>query len=334
MSSQIIIRDAAAPTDPNSNLQFRWENTVSTPVNSATWLDDGEAFSDVYTVTATSATAVNVTADDPKNDVVGTGINVVADGATVNYGVVPGIGIVFSSSLANGWTSKFGIGALMDTGGATSDRLNVGIVESGDMSTQRRCVAYNVGSEASAESEVVALPGHFLEDNAQPWIKKLDNHTNPARHASATEDDLDITYSGFVGGSPDTADVLVDGVKTIEDAELDGQTLYQHGVPGYIDAQDKFKGMGVIFEANGDPSAQTHTYHVRKGYESVEFAPDVTGSPGTWQSGPLTLTESGEVTGTITASGYAHFWVRMNVADSESPGDRRLYNLRARGLTV
>jgi hypothetical protein len=334
-----MIRDAAAPTSSDSNLQLRWENTVNTPVNSATWLDDGEAISDVYTVAATSSSAVNVTADDPKNEVTGTGISVTADDSTVNYGVVPGVGIVFSSSLASGWTAKISIGALMATGGTTTDRLNVGIVEAGDTSTQIRLVAYNVGSEDSAETTIKALPGHFIEDTAQAWVTKLDNHSSVAREASATEGTYVITFTDYQSGSPDTADVWVnkDGggaVKAIEDAQLDGQTLYEYGVSGYIDAQDKFQGMGIIFADNGDPTAQTLTYYVRKGYESVEYAPDVTGSPGTWQSGPLTLTESGETTGTITASGYAIFWRRVNPAGSETPGDRRLVNDRPRGLTV
>ena len=126
MSSDIMLRDGGSPTDPDANLLMRWENTVNTPINSVTWLEDGEAISDVYTVAATSGTTVNVTAEDTKNEVVGTGISVTADDSTVNYGVVPGCGIVFSSSLANGWTGKISIGALMDSGGSTSDRFNVG----------------------------------------------------------------------------------------------------------------------------------------------------------------------------------------------------------------
>lgn len=337
MSSQILFRDAAAPSDPDSNLQFRWENTINTPIISAVWLDDGMAISDVYTVAATSSSAVNVTADDPKNEVVANGVSVVANDSTVNYGVVPGVGIVFSSSLASGWTGKISIGALMASGGSTSDRLNVGIVESGTISTQRRIAAVNVGSEASADTEVVALPWFFLEDDAIGWIVKLDNHTDESRHDLAVPGDFDITYADYQSGaSPPTADVLVNGTKAIEDAKFDGTTLYQYGKGnGYIDAVDKLLGLGIIFAASpGDPSSLTHTFHVRAGYEQVQFAPDVAGSPGTWQTGPLTLTESGQTTGTITASGIAYFWFRTNVGTSEAPGDRRFFNLKARGLTV
>jgi hypothetical protein len=318
---------------------MRWQNTVSTPIIGAEWLDDGEAISDVYTVAATSSSTVNVTAEDTKNEVVATGISVTADDSTWNYGVIPGVRIQFSSSLANGWTGKISIGALMDSGGGTTDRFNVGVVQSDTVSTQRRIVAVNVGSEDSVNTEVRALPGFFLEDNAQAWIDFLQNHTDPTRDDIAEEGEYDITYSDFQVGTPDTVDVWVnkDGggaVKAVEDAEMDG-TLYQYGVPGYIDAQDPFKGLGFAFTNDpGDPSALTHTFHVRQGYAYVEFAPDVTGSPGTWQPTPLTLTETGQTSGTITASGLAYYWFRLNVPQSATPGDRKMFVLRARGLTV
>ena len=124
-------------------------------------------------------------------------------------------------------------------------------------------------------------------------------------------------------------------MKTIEDAKLDGAELYQHGAGnGYIDGVDGFLGLGVVFQANGDPSAETHTFHVRAGFAWMEFAPDSSGSPGAWQAGPLTLTQLGESTGVITASGTCYFWVRMNVPASAAPGTRKLFNLRSRGLTV
>lgn len=335
MSSEIIFRDAASPADPDANLLLRWENTISTPLVAVEWLGDGEAISDVYTVAATSSTTVNVTADDPKNEVVGTGISVVADASTWNYGVVPGCRIQFSSSLANGWTGKISMGALMDSGGGTSDRFNVGVIQADTISTQRRIVAVNAGSEDSADTEVYSLPGTYIEDEAQPHVTKLQNHTDPARHASAVPGDFDITFADYQSGSPDTADVLVDGTKTIEDAKLDGAELYQHGAGnGYIDGADKFLGLGVIFADGGDPTSKTLSYFVREGHAWVEFAPDSGGSPGAWQSGPLTLTQLGETTGTIVASGTCYFWVRLNIPSSATPGDRKLFNLRARGLTV
>jgi hypothetical protein len=340
MSSQIIFRDAAAPTDADSNLLMRFENTVNTPFVAVEYLYDGEAYSDFYTVAATDGSTVNVTAEDTKNEVAATGIAVTADGSTWNYGVVPGTRIKFSASLANGWTGVIGIGALVSSGGALTDRFNVGIVQAGTNSTQRRIAAVNVGSEDSADTEVYILPGMFLEDAAQQWVTWIGHHTDTARHASATAGSYVITFSDYQSGSPDTADVYVnkDGggaVLCIEDAKLDGSTLYQYGKGnGYSDANDALPGMGIILAANGNPTAQSLEHIVRGGYDECEVAPDVTGSPGTWQAPPLTITESGETSGTITNGGYAYFWFRVGLDASATPGDRKLFNIRARGLTV
>lgn len=339
MSSEIEFRDASAPTDPDASLLSRFENTISTPIVSISWLDNGEAVAGDYTVAATAATTVNVTPEDSKNPYPQTGKTVIADSATVNKDVVPGVGIVFSSALANGWTGKVSVGAFMAGDGSTSRRFNVGTVESDDMSAQRRIAARNVGSEDSSETEVYALPGLFVDgtdvDDYIEWVK---NHTDPARHALATPGDYVITFADYQSSTPDTVDVYVnkDGggaVKCIEDAKLDG-TLYQYGVAGYIDGSDALPGMQIALFDNGDPTSKTFTVRVREGDDWVEFAPDVTGSPGTWQAGPLTLTELGETSGTVTAGGHALFWIRVSVPGSASPGDMRLANLRSRGLTV
>ena len=73
---------------------------------------------------------------------------------------------------------------------------------------------------------------------------------------------------------------------------------------------------------------------MRRSAAWVEYAPDVSGSPGTWQSGPLTLTELGETSGTITAGGYAFYWRRLVLPDSATPGDMAMTNDRVRGLTL
>lgn len=339
MASEIQFRDATAPTDPDASLQSRFENTINSPIISISWLDNGEAIAGDYTVAATGAATVNITPEDAKNEHGQTGKTVVADDATVNKDVVPGVGIVFSSSLANGWTAKVSVGAFMAGDGSTARRFNVGTVEADDISTQRRIAARNVGSEDSSDTEVYSLPGLYIGgadvDEYVEWVK---NHTDPARHALATEGDYVLTMDDFQSATPDTCDLWVnkDGggaVKCIEDMKLDG-TLYQYGVPGYIDGNDALPGMQIAFYDNGDPTSKTFTIYVREGDDWVEFAPDSTGSPGTWQASPLTLTELGETTGTITASGHAFFWTRVNIPSSAAPGDMRFANLRSRGLTV
>lgn len=337
MSSEIMLRDAAAASDPDSDLFLRWENTINTPIISASYDRNGKAVAGVYTITGASSSTIDITAEDPKSELAGTGITVVANGTTVNdLGFAQ---VVLSGSLAVGWTAVVSLGSLMAGDGSTSRRLNVGIVESGDMSTQRKITAVNVGTEVSADSKVYALPGYFIEGvGVEDYVAVLKNHTDPARADIAIAGDYDLTFDDLDTGPPQTHDVWVDdgggAVKCIEDAEFDG-TLYQYGEPGYIDAADGLRGLAIGFTVDpGDASAKTFTIHVRDSSSWVEFAPDVSGSPGTWQSGPLTLTETGQVSGVITASGQVHFWVRLNVPDSADPGDMRLYTLRARGLTI
>lgn len=341
MSSEIMLRDATAPTDPDANLRERWENTISTPIVSVTWKGNGQIVAGEYTIAATSATTVNVTSEDPKNELVGTGISVVADDSTPNDHVIKGLDIVFSSSLANGWTGKVSVGCFMIGDGSASDRLKAGIIEAGDTSPQIRKVAYNVGSEDSSETEVDALPGRFIEGSTvEDFVTMFDNHSDPARAGLATEIDLTITFTDYQTGTPNTADVWVDdgggAVKAIEDAKLDGAEVYEYGAGnGYIDGVDKFKGLRIRFADNpGDPTSKTFTGHVRRSEAWVEYAPDSSGSPGTWQSGPLTLTELGETTGTITAGGYAYYWRRLVLPGSATPGDMAMTNDRVRGLTV
>jgi hypothetical protein len=328
-----MLRDAAGPTDPDFDLLLRWENTVNTPITSATFPHHGGAVAGAYTLIAASGSTIDITADDPKNELVGTGITVVADGSTVNN-----LGfalVVFSASLATGWTGKISLGALMAGDGSTSPRFDVGVVESGQTSTQRKITATNVGTETSSSSEIYSLPGFLLEGaGLEDYILKLKNHSDPARHDIAIPGDFVITFEDFQTGPPDTADVKVDGVVAIEDAELN-ETLYEYGVDGYIDGADKLKGLGIAFvDAPGDPTSKTFDLHVRSSFAWYEFAPDVAGSPGTWISGPLTLTESGQVSGVVTPSGAVNLWVRATVPGSADPGDMRLHNYRVRGLTV
>ena len=339
MSSEIQFRDASAPTDPDASLLARFENTISAPIVSISWLGDGGAIAGDYTIAATDGSTVNVVPEDPKNEHAITGKSVVADGATVNKDVLPGVGIVFSNSLANGWTAKVSVGAFMAGDGSTARRFNVGTIEVDNLSTQRQIAARNVGSEDSGSTEVYALPGFWIEGSGvELYVKFIKNHTAPARHALATPGDYVLSWEDFIAGTPDTADLYVnkDGGganKCIEDAALD-ETMYQYGVPGYIDGGDYLPGMQIAHLDAGDPTSKTFTIHVREGDDWVQFAPDVAGAPGSWQSGPLTLTESGKTTGTVTAGGHALFWVRLNIPDSAAPGDMRFAMLRSRGLTL
>jgi hypothetical protein len=335
-----MLRDPSAAGSADGNLQLRFENTVNTPVVSVAWLGNGQAVAGEYTlvVDASGSPEVAITAADSKNPWVTTGVAITADGSTRNDGALPGVGIVFSASSSTGWTAKITIGAYMDGSAVVSDRLNIGIVEAGDTSTARRIAAVNVGDEDSAETKVYALPGFYL-DGVDPdlFVAELALHPEPTRHAGAVSGDYAITFADYnAGASPKTVDVYVDGTKAIEDAKLDGSTAYYYGSGnGYVDAADKLAGLSITLANDpGDPTAKTFDLYVRDGYAWCELADDSGGSPGTWGAGPITLTESGEVSGVVTPAGTAYFHHRANLPAGASPGALRLFTLRVRGLTI
>ena len=84
---------------------------INIPIFSATALYNGQRVAGVYTIVALDGTHVTVTAEDPKNELVGASITVVADGVTVNKNVIGGLAIIFDGGLAAGWTAIVACGA-------------------------------------------------------------------------------------------------------------------------------------------------------------------------------------------------------------------------------
>jgi hypothetical protein len=69
---------------------------------------------------------------------------------------------------------------------------------------------------------------------------------------------------------------------------------------------------------------------VRDGYTWIAFAPDVSGSPGTWQTAGDDLS-----LGDINPSAHELFWIRCEVPSAAQPEDPcRMVNIRARGLSI
>lgn len=345
MSANFVLRDAGAPTDPDSNLDFRWENTLNAPLVSAALSGDGREIADVYTLTFTVSGSVTVTVEcdtgkkNPYRDVT-VGKAVVADGSTVNTEIIPGVDLVVSASVATGWQAKVALGGLMNTSGDVTDRLNFGTVEVGTTTTGFRVAAVNVGSDSGTNVTVKALPGGWYEGDTQ-FIERIEPHSSDAREGLAVAGDYSITFQNWADGTGDNlgykvADIYVDGTLAVATARFDGSTVYEYGDGhGYDDAADKLRGLQIVLPlTTADPSAATVTLHVLDGSDWIELADDASGSPGTYGSGPVTLTESGQPTGTITASGIAYFWARLNMPSAASIGPLRCMRLSVKGLTV
>ena len=330
MPATIVFRHPTDPGDPDENIATRFENTVNTPILSATYLDNGQGIAGQYTLTFTNAAgsvSVAITCPDSKNPYIGTAIPAVADGTTPNNDVLPGVSLVFDAATDTGWIAVVGLYCRTTSAGVMSRVLDFGTVTAGAASTEQRIAAVNVGDEQSEGTEVYALPSmYFTPADACDFIAEIRPHTDPTYHASAPKATLTVNFADWkdAGGGKKSADVLVGGVKTIEDAIFDGSTRYQYGsANGYIDAVDGLEGLSLILaDTVADPTSLTVTIVVMDGDQWLEFAPDSGGSAGAWQSTSLELTEIGE-------DGRDHHgrWPRLLLGTVEPPR-RRLRDAR------
>jgi hypothetical protein len=345
MPAQIQLRYPADVGDPDGNLGLRWENTTNTPIVSATDLENGQAVADIYTLAFTKSgvtVTVDVTpAEGSKNTYGAIGVTVTADGATENLNIVPGVSIVLSASIVTGWAGKVSVGARMTSAGATTDILNVGVVEAGSTNTPQRIAAVNVGADDSVQTTVDAVPGmYWSQAGAGDVVAEITNHSDDTREHLGVKGTYALTWANWQDGVGDyvgykTADLYVDGNLAATTVPFDGTSRIQYGHAAYDDGNDRLTGLSIVHaNSTDDPTGVTVTLVVGDGDDYVELAEDIAGSPGAYQTTPLTLTESGETAGTVTASSAAFFWFRWVLPDDATPDAIRLFRLSVRGLTV
>jgi hypothetical protein len=345
MSAQLVLRLASQVGNAVGNLQLRAVNTVNTPiVGTPTWLASGVAIADDYTLTILSkgGTAVTVkvecNAKNPYQNL--SGVSAIADGSTPNTGIVPGVSIVLSNSSDIGWKALLTVGAYMDNSGNITDVLGFGVVQAGYASTGVRVCWENVGDAPAQNCVAYSLPGLFFYGTAYAtFIASIAPHSDPSRHKLAPKATSVITFvnwatDGVTGHKK--ADVLVNGNPAIIGALFDGATVYQYGAGnGYVDANDYFAGLAVVLcLTTVDPTSASITLKVADGWNWVQYAPDVTGSPGTYANQDMVLTASGQFGGTIPAGSAAFFWVLWSVPSYAQASDMRKMVQRSRGLTT
>jgi hypothetical protein len=342
MSASLILRNAADVGNPVGNLNLRYVNVVNTPIVSATFMDSGAEVADVYVLTFTVSGGVScvlsgLNAKNPQYNRTVTGL--VADGSTPNTDLVRGVSIVLSASLATGWQAKLSIGAKMDGSGNVTQILDLDVVQAGTNTAGARVAAENIGDAPAQNCAAYALPGlTYSGTGYDTIIKKIAPHSETARHKMASTGTLVLTFANWAtgGGGKKIADVKVGGVTCITGAIFDGTTVYQYGSGnGYNDSTDLLAGLQLILaNTTVDPTGMTITVVVSADYTWWQFAPDSSGSPGTYANQDLTLTEAGQTTGTILAGGAAFFWVRAAVPSAAAAGAMRMELPRLRGLTT
>lgn len=324
-------------------LLWRHVNTLNAPVTSSQWLDNGAAIADVYELVFTkSGGVVYVTVDalihparNPYRDMSGSRV-VTADGTTAHDNVVPGVRLVFAAGTDTGWKARVAVGNFLNDDGSYTPFFSAGIVDEGTATTGQRVAVKNVGSDPAGACMLVSLPGlHWTGTGGTAIVKSIRPHTNTARHKMAVPGTYTITFSDWKnapsGSGKKSCDILVNGNVAVQDAELDGATVYQYGVAGYDDGADRLRGLGIVLQdTTADPTGTSITLRVAaSGYTYHQFAPDSGGTPGAYAYQDLILTEPGQPSGLITAGGTAYFWHRFAVPEGAGPGPLRESTPRA-----
>lgn len=310
----------------------RGENTAGTPVVSAVLSGTGEEISGVYTLTVSNrsggtgdVTIATADSNNPFNGRVITGVTF--DDVTETIDVVPGVTIVFDNAAANTNTAEItvgdpygsfdasGVGAGVPTTGVRHEVENTGTASVANAKAQlltqsiwvrnpERVFDY-IGPFAENATEKIAGGG---SDRVMPYV---------------------ITISGVSGSGPSkVATISVDGVAMPAGSLLDlttGDLVSGTGIKAvsppypYKVVDGDLEGLEFALHASVANTDECNLLIFPSRY--VQIAPDVSGVAGTYGITDVDLTESGQATGVITASGVAYYWTRFIVplsANNES----------------
>ncbi len=306
---------------------IRSANTTGTPLTSAVLTGTGEELSDDYTFEVSGRTGgtgtVTVSAsskNNPYDGIVKTGVNF--NGSTTYKDIIPGVTLVFATAGANGddaiihvgdYKGSFdasGVGAGVPTAGTRHRVTNDGIDDVVDCKASLLPMAIHIDKTG----RVFEAVGPFASDATEKVAGGGSTRTMP----------YELSISGISGsGSSKIATLSIDGSAVPAGHLLDltlGTTHSGTGIkaisPGYYYkfVDGPLEGMMFALDA---ACANTDTANILI-FPSryVQIAPDVSGVAGTYATTDVDLTESGEATGVITASGVAYYWFRLLVPSS------------------
>jgi len=315
-----------------------WRNTTGTPIVSVAPNTEGNLIAGIYNISfATGSVVPGVSAtaligcSDPKNPNINTspGVTVNLNGSTANKNVIRGLDIVFSSSgsFNESWAGKVYVGAYFVSPSQETRVTAFGTQDAGVTSAAQRLAIRNDGSTIGIDCSVkIVNKARFKHTNGTPFLKMWQVQANP----TADTDLLGraVTFSNYVP-SPKTIDMQVGGIGyTMVNLNTglthpNGAALIIDGVTPYkfIDGS-KYQGVVIILDMSIVDNTPTATIYISDGAQFVEIAPDISGTPGTWQAGttPLTLTEDGGSNpGEIGPAETAFYWQRFKSGGAATP---------------
>jgi hypothetical protein len=343
-------------------IDLRYANAESL-ITAATLEGTGREIADVYTITVSdfaagspntfTATVTTASTKNPYHSTVFAGV--VADGATARRDIIPGVTLTFtaSGSLANGWSSTVSIGWYAGTqvaGNPSGVQLSwasgvglpgLGSVAAGEPGAIGKFLLTNTGAESLADAKLEFFPRLKLVNKTLPWglhsIEVID--TTPVERVAGDGQILPITFTFAnldTAASPDEIDVLMNegsGAATFDVRDLDAGAnitstqLKMDGTTRYQIRESGAKLENAIFRVATTATTAAVENVLAFNRRNVEFALDVAGTPGTWGTSSLTLTQSGQPTGVILPGGTVAVWVRWNIPATASakqnvfPGD-------------
>lgn len=327
-----------------SFLDIRYANTTGSLISATPTLDgSGREIGDVYTLVASAValgapntctiTVTSASGLGPYDGGVFAGV--VCDGATTRDDIVPGVVLTFSSSgsLANGWTSTVSVGlwaGLITAGNPGGTQISwasginlpgSGVVSSGDPSFIAKILMTNTGASVLTGCALRLLPRAKL-------VKKSGNraiasirvvNTTPTEHDVGGQiQPINFTFANLdTAATPDEIDVLMDAVAAFDVTEVETGTpltstqLKMDGTEYQI-AESGAYCEGVIFALASTATNASEENVLVFNVRHVEIALDNAGTPGTWGTTDLVLTQSGQPSGNINPAGACAVWVRID----------------------
>lgn len=325
MAGLLVEIEESAGSSVWVDMLSRFTNLTGTPLVSADANPSGQGIADVYQLTfasvvASTSATVKVQAASPDNPYTDqTGVSVALDGTTEYRDIIGGAALVFSASgsFTGSWTAEIRIGYSFGAQagfGAGASEPAVG----------RRIRVTNDDSDP-AQAVTASLVRHAkLFETAGRIFEKIFEFAAGATESltSGQVQPYHVSVANVTGsGGSKTMDLKVGG----STVNVENVTTPGSGVSTGLNVTDIYRitsgGLTDLeFQLSQDATNSDTANVLIFNQRYTQIAPDAGGGPGDYDTVDVSITESGQAEGVITAGGHGFFWVRSLVPDGAISG--------------
>lgn len=314
-----------------SFLDGNWETTNVRIVNesnevlfSAEFLGTGEEIPDEYNLKVSGysagvgvVTVATASAANPYNGNIVSGVQF--DDTTEYFNIIPGLKLIFSDASGNGSEDTVYLGVYHGTfdasgpgAGTPSEGIRHRVTNDGDTPVSDSVVRLlNQAVQVKKTGTVFAFVSPFAEgstektagggsDRTMPYVITVDNEAG-----SDSSKTVDLLLDGVEFGT--------DSIQDISTGSLSDSTGLKAISPEYSYAVVDGPLTGLVFAIHEDTTDGDTANVLIFPPRFTQIAADVSGTEGTYGTGDVELTESGELAGVISDGGYAYYWARYLV---------------------